>query len=255
VTWENNVIRFLTILYISILCGSVFAVESPHKGEFYDKLKSEVVFFDIYDPHERFNRKIYNFNIKADEKVVQPITHAYEYVTPNIMQKGIHNFFRNIQQIPVLANSILQLKGRKVYGTSKRFLLNLTVGCLGFWDPATTKFDMIEYTEDFGQTLGYYGVPKGPYLVIPILGPSNFRDAFGTVVDSVGMAFLYPEHTPQVVPVGVSALQLVDTRSHVTIMYGEFDSIFEYDEMRALYTHARDLLVTDGKEYNLKDDK
>jgi ABC-type transporter lipoprotein component MlaA len=69
------------------------------------------------------------------------------------------------------------------------------------------------------------------------------------------MAFLYPEHTPQVVPVGVSALQLVDTRSHVTIMYGEFDSIFEYDEMRALYTHARDLLVTDGKEYNLKDDK
>jgi len=241
--------RLLLLAFILFLTNFVTAreLESPHKGAKFQKIKDELTFFDAYDPVERMNRRIYKFNIQADTYVVKPLTDAYQFITPDIVEKGIHNFFSNLMQLPVLVNSALQFKGEKAVKTTGRLVVNLTVGVLGLWDPATKWCGMIKYNEDFGQTLGFYGVPTGPYLVLPIIGPSNCRDALGYAVDSFGLSLLYPNDTPFGVKTGVAALQLVDTRANATIMYGQFDTLFEYEKMRGLYLHARELLVNDGR--------
>ena len=157
-------------------------------------------------------------------------------------------------EIPVFVNSLLQLKTEKVIGTAERFIVNTTVGVLGIWDPATNRYHLMKYNEDFGQTLGYYGVPTGPYLILPILGPSNCRDGVGTLVDKVGMSMLYPSNTSTGVKAAVSALQGIDARANVKLMYGEMHSSFEYVKLRAIYLHARELMVTDGKKGEYPDE-
>lgn len=239
---------FKIIAVITIITSGVMAQEkSPFVGEKYEKIKKDFTFFDAYDPWEPFNRHIYKFNCQADYYVIKPVTDGYKYITPVVVQKSITNIFANIMEIPVFVNSLLQLKGKKVIGTAERFIVNTTVGVLGIWDPATEWCNLIKYNEDFGQTLGYYGVPTGPYLILPILGPSDCRDGFGTVVDKVGMSMLYPADTKDIVKAGVMALQGVDTRANVKLMYGETHSMFEYVKFRAIYLHSREMLVTDAK--------
>ena len=133
---------------------------------------------DVYDPLEPLNRAIYNFNAGFDRYVFLPIVRAYEFVTPVFVQNRISDFFDNIQEIPTLANNVLQLKPDATGRSATRLIIN-TMFTAGFYDLAGNQGGVPRVPEDFGQTLGHWGAGAGPYLVIPVLGPSNLRDATG----------------------------------------------------------------------------
>jgi phospholipid-binding lipoprotein MlaA len=195
---------------------------------------------DISDPWQGFNRTMYRFNYRFDKYVFLPVVRGYQTVTPDFMEQGIHNFFQNIRDITTLINSILQLSPGKTADTVMRLFINSTIGLLGFINVA---HDVPRSDEDFGQTLGHWGVGPGPYLVLPILGPSNVRDGFGLLVDRVTFSEIrsaaldlktWQEWTWDI-------LNAIDTRAHVAFRYYETGSPFEYEWVRLLYTTKRQL--------------
>lgn len=135
------------------------------------------------DPLEPLNRRIHAFNDVFDRNVARPVARGYRTVTPDLVERGIGNFFSNLDDVTVLANSVLQLKGRKSARTTARLFFNTTIGLAGVLDVAGTV-GIPKGNEDFGQTLGHWGLGPGPYLVIPLLGPSDLRDGSGRFVDA-----------------------------------------------------------------------
>ena len=137
------------------------------------------------DPWEPFNRQVSSFNESVDEAVVKPVATAYQHVTPELVRTGVSNFFGNLSDVWSLVNNVLQLKPRESVETLFRVGVNTTIGLAGLIDVAT-ELHLEKHREDFGQTLGYWGVPTGPYLVLPLLGPSTLRDAAVLPVDRQG---------------------------------------------------------------------
>jgi phospholipid-binding lipoprotein MlaA len=194
----------------------------------------------VYDPWQGFNRSMYRFNYRFDKYVFLPVVNGYQAITPDFMEQGIHNFYRNIQDITTLINSILQLSPEKTANTMTRLVINSTLGILGFINVA---HDVPRSDEDFGQTLGHWGVGPGPYLVLPILGPSSVRDGTGTLVDAIVLSEIrdatldlktWQEWTWDI-------LKAIDIRAHVAFRYYETGSPFEYEWVRLLYTTKRQL--------------
>lgn len=136
------------------------------------------------DPLEGLNRGIYKFNDVADRAVIKPVATAYTKVTPSPIRKGISNFFSNLGSITTVVNDLLQLKFAHAFTDAGRFVINSTFGLAGFIDVAAMD-NIPKRNEDFGQTLGHWGVGNGAYLVLPFLGPSSVRDTTGLVVDTV----------------------------------------------------------------------
>src|SRR5215470_10470772 len=128
-----------------------------------------------YDPLEPVNRKIFWFNDQVDNYVLEPVATGWDWAIPHVVQRSISNFFANVRFPIDLINNLLQGKLKNSASEVGRFAVNTTVGVLGFFDPAT-GWGMEAHQEDFGQTLGVWGVPPGAYLVLPIVGPSNPRD-------------------------------------------------------------------------------
>ncbi len=212
-----------------------------------DQREFERATFDalnIYDPWESLNRRMYYFNYRLDQFVMLPAVRGYRYVTPRIVRTGVSNFFDNLGEIPTLFNSIAQLKGERAMTTTARLLFNTILGVGGIWDPAS-RMGLPRYNEDFGQTLGFYGVPHGPYLILPALGPSNLRDTAGQAVD-FGVErqvdyFSYAEASGG--EFGLTALRLIDIRHTTPLRYGQLNSPFEYEKVRYVYTRARELQI------------
>jgi len=207
--------------------------------------RQKVYPIDVYDPWEGFNRGVYKFNAQFDRYVFIPVVHAYEYVMPSFAEQGVSNFFNNLGEMRNGLNAALQGRG-DVFGVAfGRFFINSTLGMFGLFDFATA-FDIIEHREDFGQTLGWWGLGPGPYLVLPILGPSGVRDASGLGVDTAaatslpGVSDISNEvyFTP-----GVYGVYAVDERHEVGFRYYQSGSPFEYDLVRFLYTKKRELDV------------
>ena len=138
-----------------------------------------------FDPWEKFNEAMFEFNRSLDKWIFKPVAQAYNFVVPDEVQRMIENAFDNINVVPRLVNSLLQGKwggaGREV----SRFLINSVVGIGGFWDIAKTEFNILPSKEDFGQTLGFYGGEPGPYLILPLMGPLTVRDGIGKFVDGL----------------------------------------------------------------------
>ncbi len=201
---------------------------------------------EIHDPIESFNRRMYLFNAKFDEYVFLPVVEGYETVVPDFFEDRISNFFSNIADIRNLMNAILQLKGETSLKIFTRFLVNSTFGLGGFFDHAT-PLGYPQQTEDFGQTLGHYGLNPGPYLVLPIFGPSSLRDTTGLIVDSTAQFFYlyvpvgFDDH------IGASAAftltNATDTRHQLSFRYYQTGSPFEYDFIRLLHTKNRELEI------------
>jgi len=137
----------------------------------------------IRDPLEGFNRGVFAFNDVLDRFLLRPIAYAYGYVTPSPVKQSVRNFFSNLAGPVRFANDLIQLDGRGALTTGSRFVVNSTVGVLGFFEVAD-RLGMPHHPADFGQTLNRYGVGSGPYIVIPVLGPSTVRDGFGLVADN-----------------------------------------------------------------------
>ena len=135
-----------------------------------------------YDPWEPFNSTMFEFNRKLDRYVLKPAAQGYDFIVPDFVQVGISNMFYNLRFVPRFMNNVFQGKVKGASIEVGRFLLNTTVGYAGFLDLAK-EIDLVTPEEDFGQTLGFYGVKSGPYLVLPLMQPFTVRDAFGYVTD------------------------------------------------------------------------
>ena len=135
-----------------------------------------------YDPWEPMNANIFEFNLKIDRYVLKPVAKGYDFILPNPVQVGISNIFSNLRFAPRFLNNVFQGKVKGAGIEVGRFLINSTLGLAGFFDLAT-KVDLVTPEEDFGQTLGFYGVKPGPYLVLPLLQPFTVRDFVGYVGD------------------------------------------------------------------------
>lgn len=145
------------------------------------------------DPLESINRSIYKFNDTVDKAVIKPVARGYKAVMPTVGLIMISNFFSNLDDIVVTANDLLQLKLVQGFSDGMRFFVNSTIGVFGLIDVASTG-DLKKHNEDFGQTLGYWGIGNGPYLVLPILGPSTLRDSVGEYVDTIPDPITQIEH-------------------------------------------------------------
>jgi phospholipid-binding lipoprotein MlaA len=140
---------------------------------------------DPRDPWEGYNRQITEFNLVLDENVLEPVAKGYQAVFPGLVRAGVSNFFGNLGDAWSTVNSALQLKPKHTVENLMRVLVNSTFGILGVLDVAT-EVGIERHTEDFGQTLGYWGVGAGPYVVLPVLGPSTLRDTAALAVDFKG---------------------------------------------------------------------
>ena len=208
--------------------------------------RSTLTALNVYDPFESVNRRLYHFNYRFDQWVFLPVVNGYRYITPSFVRTGVSNFFSNLGDVPNLLNSLLQFKGKRSMEITARLLFNTTLGVAGLWDPAT-KMGLPHQSEDFGQTLGFYGVPDGPYLMLPILGPSNLRDTGGLVVDYSAenwINFLNMAEVSSDNP-EVWVLRAIDKRYTTSFRYGQMNSPFEYEKVRYVYTEARRLQIAE----------
>lgn len=199
----------------------------------------------IPDPFEGFNRGAYRFNYYLDRYLLLPAVDGYRFIMPDYAEDRVSDFFDNVGEIRNFINASLQLKPMKMAITTHRFLFNTVFGLGGFWDLASLG-NLHEQREDFGQTLGYYGIGNGPYLVLPVFGPSNLRDTAGIVMDSTVFSQLDPLafqsndlETPYYV------LQGIDTRKRMIFQYYGTGNPFEYELIRFLYTKKREVEIAD----------
>lgn len=201
------------------------------------------------DPLEGINRGIYKFNDVADRYAIQPVAKTYKAVAPTPVRTGISNFFSNLGTLTTVVNDLLQLKFSQAFADAGRFVINSTFGIAGFIDVAS--MDKIpKHQEDFGQTLGYWGVDSGAYLVLPILGPSTVRDASGLAIDTVTSdPIQYLHNIGQIRTYNqVRAAQVLDKRTQLLDATDLVDnaSIDPYAFMRDAYLQRRASLIQDG---------
>lgn len=195
------------------------------------------------DPWESFNRPIFRFNDTVDTYALRPLAQGYRAVTPQFLEQGVHNVFRNIGDVGNLANNLLQGKVHDAGVDTSRFLLNTTVGVLGFFDVGS-RMGLQRSDEDFGQTLGVWGVGSGPYLVLPLLGPSSLRDAPSKIPDSYLTLYPYMDHVPsRNVTRGIN---VVDTRASL-LDAERMISGDKYIFIRNAYLQNREFRVRDGE--------
>jgi phospholipid-binding lipoprotein MlaA len=207
---------------------------------------------DAYDPLESMNRRIYKFNALFDKYVFLPVVRAYEFVLPIPVQDMVSNFFNNLHEVRSLVNSVLQFKGQKACITGTRMFVNTTLGIGGLFD-AATGIGLPKQNEDFGQTLGFYGLGPGAYIVLPIFGPSSVRDTTGLVFDFTTYDIMTTEMIQRgldlnsdeesELELGSDAVDAIDTRHQQSFRYYETGSPFEYELIRALYLRSREVLT------------
>lgn len=208
---------------------------------------SDQRFVEVHDPWEGFNRSMYRFNFYFDTYLFLPVVESYEYVTPVFLQERVSNFYNNIGEVKTFTNNLFQLKPVDSMTTLARFLTNSTLGIGGLFDPATS-FGLERNSQDFGKTLGYWGVASGPYLVLPVLGPSSLRDTGGLAVDSAINYSIYTAIGPfdnvkygSALDIGVTSLGFVDMRHQQSFRYFESGYPFEYYMVRFFYHNKREI--------------
>ncbi len=206
-----------------------------------------------HDPLESMNRAIFSFNEKLDEIVVEPVARGYQQFLPSPLRMIVGNFFSNLDDVVIVANSLLQLKFMDAMASTTRVVINTTFGMLGAIDLASditqvSDIDINKRNEDFGQTLGFYGVGSGPYLVLPILGPSTVRDAVGLGVDST---FIHPARAIYTgfdlltVRMPVATMEFIDRREQLLDLDKTLEeaSLDKYEFVRDAYLQRRDSLI------------
>jgi phospholipid-binding lipoprotein MlaA len=209
------------------------------------------------DPWEPVNRKIFGFNETVDGYLLRPVAKGYRWVMPDPLEIAVGNVFSNLRDIPITLNNLLQLKFNNALTSSMRVIVNSTLGLAGVADVAS-GIGLEKHDEDFGQTLGYYGVSSGPYIVLPFFGPSSTRDGPASIVDAVtdpvfvGSFFVAPFIGPI-----VGSARTADTRASLLKTEKTLDeaALDKYEFMREAYLQRRRNLVHDGKPPKRKEDE
>ena len=220
----------LSVLLFSLVLQGCATVEGPTDPE---------------DPFESFNRAMYTFNDTLDKAILKPVAKGYNAALPDPVNKGVSNFFSNIDDVVVIFNDLLQLKIGQALSDTARVFFNTTIGVLGFIDVAS-GMDLPKHDEDLGQTFGYWGIDTGPYLVLPFLGSSDIRDTIGLIGD----AYVDPlnDITPNDTRNWLIVLEGVDTRAGLLSASKVLQeaALDEYLFVRDAYLQRRQNLVHDG---------
>ena len=208
---------------------------------------------DPRDPWEGLNRKTYAFNDALDRAVLKPIAQGYEKVTPPFAREGVNNFYANLEDIGTTLNNLAQGKVKESASDAARFVVNSVLGVFGLWDVAT-PMGLEKHDEDFGQTLGWWGVPSGPYFVIPLLGPSTARDAPARAVDP---SWFYNDYLPDRVYWSWWGLDKVRTRANLLKAEGVLDqaALDKYTFLRDAWLQRRQNQVYDGSPPREKEEQ
>lgn len=196
------------------------------------------------DPWEPTNRRMYNFNTKIDNATLKPVAKGYKKVVPEFMQRRVSNFSNNLRGPLNIINNFLQGKGGNGFSETGRFLANSTFGLLGLFDVAT-KIGLEEHSEDFGQTFAVWGVPNGPYVMVPFYGPQTLRDTLALPLDFLADPLFHYENQP--VRYGLYTLRLIDLRARfLTVEDFIEDSFDRYVAIRESYLQHREFEIYDG---------
>lgn len=233
-------INLLVLVFFTVLFSGCATTEKPSLLENREA--------NSQDPYEGFNRSMYQFNDTLDSYLFEPIVDGYKWITPDLLETGVSNVFQNMQGVSVLLNDFLQGKFQQGAKDTGRFLLNSTVGVGGIFDIATHA-GLEQNDEDFGQTLAVWGVPRGPFLVLPVLGPSTFRGIPGAVVDAAANPVSYLGWP-------VAAMAALDKRASEdgSLQFIDEAAVDPYVFTREAYLQHREYLATDGApEYNNDD--
>jgi len=218
----------------------------PDDNEAYDDEENEDDFSEedetivaIPDPLEPWNMLMYHFNDRLYFWVLKPVSQGYGYVIPVVIRKGISNFFVNLESPLQFINCLLQGKGSDAEATFARFLVNTTIGFLGFGDPAGDFPKLKKTDEDLGQTFGYWGIGTGWYLTLPVLGPSTIRDSAGIAGDM----FLKPTYYIRAIELSIG-LQTLETINTTSFRIGDYETIKDaaldpYEAIRDGYLQLR----------------
>ena len=204
------------------------------------------------DPMEPLNRHVSQFNEGLDSVVLKPVATVYKKAAPPLVRTGVSNFFQNVSDVGSLLNNLLQFKGQASVVMAMRVSVNTVMGMGGLFDLAS-EFGMERYPDDFGQTLGRWGVPAGPYLVLPLLGPSTVRDATALVVDYKGDVTGYVD--PIASRTALGALRVVNTRANLLRLGSMLEeaALDKYSFARDVYLQRRRALISDGEDSDGED--
>ena len=226
------------------LCLTLFAAGCATPPPASDRVEVEA-FEKVNDPYEPFNRSMLDFNLAVDKVVLRPVTSLYRATVPDSLQDNFHNFLENLRSPVIFFNDMLQGEFDRAGTTLARFVINSTIGLLGFNDFATEN-GIEKHAEDFGQTLASWDVESGPYLVLPIFGPSNPRDGIGLLGDILLDPFTW--FAPLEVRIGRAALTTVDKRSQKYNQINDLEknSLDLYSAIRSLYRQRRSDEIRNG---------
>jgi phospholipid-binding lipoprotein MlaA len=219
----------------SVLCCAAFFLFAAGCATTSGLQSSEI------DPYEDFNRSVFGFNKLVDEYVAEPVVEAYTFITPRFVQTGVGNFFSNLKDINVVLNDIMQAKFLQSGEDTGRFLLNTTVGLGGFFDIAS-EIGLVKHEEDFDQTFAVWGIPQGPYLVLPFLGPTTGRGMAGGVLDAAANPSTY-------VGAPIQLINMLNARANADGSLKLIDeaALDPYVFTRESYLQFRKHLITDGQ--------
>ena len=181
------------------------------------------------------------FNSYLDNYVLLPAVRFYRFTLPDIVRQGVSNFFAILNEVTTFVNLVLQMKGEQAVASAGRFVANSTIGVLGLRDVAT-EMKLPKYNEDLGQTLGFYGVAPGPYVVLPLFGPSSLRDTSGLIGDFAISREINVFGVRKAIwaSIPLTLLEVIQIRDNLDFSYGDLSSPFEYEMVRYLYLESRE---------------
>ena len=196
------------------------------------------------DPLEDRNRSIYAFNENLDEAIIEPAADGYAYIIPNFLQKGLNNFFDNINYPITIINQVLQGNIEKSLQDTLRFSVNTSIGIFGFFDPASSM-GLPEHDEDFAQTLAVWGVKEGPYLMLPFIGPKTLRSLTGDLTDVLFNPLLNIDDTN--LKIKTNLINILQDRSDLSGLEEELDNSFDpYQYIKDSYIQNRKYKIHNG---------
>jgi phospholipid-binding lipoprotein MlaA len=232
--------------------GTELALEARSDAEVEPLLESDEEFPDESngrDPFEGLNRHIFSFNRSVDRYLFDPITRSYQTVMPAPGRRAIYRAFKNLDSPVVLANHMLQFRPVAAATTTTRFVINSSIGLGGLFDPAASYFRVYRLEGDFGQTLARYGTPSGPFLMLPVFGPSTLRDVFGDVIDILADPFSYLIGPYQWWTFVLTGSQGLSSReAHLQDLQAlEAGSVDFYSALRSAYLQNREAIVREAR--------
>jgi phospholipid-binding lipoprotein MlaA len=241
-------LRSVVAVSAALWATGAFAQDAPPEPTEIDSALADAGDAAVIDPWEGFNRQVFKLNNAIDDALLVPAAKAYRATTPKVGRRGIRRFLDNLRTPGVLVNDVLQGEFGRAGKTLSRFVVNSTIGAGGFADPAA-QLGVEGHKEDFGQTLAVWGVGSGPYLVLPFLGPSSPRDAFGSAV-GIGLNPLFYVRTP---PASAARLALggvgaVSAREQFIDPLAEIEakSLDYYASLRSFYLQSRKREIANG---------